>query len=92
MKTLFAVSAAVTFVAGIVGTHVISKKVGKKEAINMLRVEQLEQSFEEYKARKELDFKGSFAELQTRNEEIETWYEAETTEINAMYDEIVNNL
>lgn len=92
MKVLFVASAAVTFVASIVGTHLISKKVGKKEAINTLRIEQLEQSHEEYKARKDLKFKGNFEELQTRNEEIKTWYEAETTEINAMYDEIINNL
>lgn len=95
MKALFAVTAAVTFVASITITALVSKKVGKKEAINSLRAEQLAQTSDELRERRDnaRNSNGTdFASMQEDYVAADNWYASEVEQINEMYDEIVNNL
>ena len=94
-KLVFLATASVTFAASIVGTHLLSKKIGKKEAVNNLRAEQLSQTFDELMERRALakkGFSGNFADLQSTCEAIDIWYAEEQRVINEMYDDIINNL
>lgn len=86
MRALFIAAAAVTFAAGIVGTHLLSKKSGRKEAVNLLRKGQLEQAVEEYNARI------SESVCQDDIDIVSDWYAQELSVIHEMYDEISNSM
>lgn len=93
MRALFTAAAVVTFVVGVVGTHVLSKKAGRKEAISSLRDNQLDQAQEELEGKmliiKESDLEG--LELAEAITSVSDWYVEEKQVINSMYDEILNN-
>lgn len=92
-KIIFAVTALTTLAVSTFLTGVISKKAGKKEAVNHLRDEQLLQA--------KLEADAKFAALLTKGVlkvssveavEIDDWLTAECAVINEMYDEILNTI
>lgn len=92
MKSLVLATSVITFVGSILLTSHLSKKVGRKEAINTLREEQLDQAAEEFNAKLKAPYKGNLDEYKNVVSSLEKWYANECTEINSMYDEIVNNV
>lgn len=93
MKALFATAAILTLALGVVGIHVLGKKTGRKEAVNILRKQQLEQVDDDLKYQEDIINSSNNDDLiEEAILALNTWYTAEVSVINEMYDEILNNL